>query len=303
MAYDPSLLHPSFRALIERAIAFAAQRGVRLVPVQGHRTEDEQAALYAQGRTAPGSIVTNAGPGQSLHNYGVAVDLVPADLINTPNWSPESPLWNVVGEAATAAGLEWGGNWNGFVDRPHVQMPVQGGWRTLQNLPRDQNGFVMLDAAPMRAPTQHGAPARAPATAPVPENSTAPTPAAPEMPQTPQPEPETPVMAVVRSLGEQMAARQQPEPAAAPERVQTSPLMAASDMENSRSELGQMRGFLLPEPETVSTAPQPMSLARDGVEGPLSALKKPDFGGQAGFSSMFRGARPAALGGGIRVRG
>ena len=37
---------------------------------QGLRTMVEQEALYAQGRTAPGAIVTNAQPGQSPHNPG-----------------------------------------------------------------------------------------------------------------------------------------------------------------------------------------------------------------------------------------
>lgn len=302
MAYDPSLLHPAFRSRIEQAIAWAAARGVTLVPVQGTRTEEEQAGLYAQGRTAPGGIVTNAGPGQSLHNYGVAVDLVPAELVNTPNWSPESPLWGVVGEAANAVGLEWGGNWDSFVDRPHVQMPDTGGWRTLQTLPRDQNGFVMLDAAPIRTPTQHGAPNRAPAG--VVPNAPQNTPQMAEnSPPQPVTEPETPIQAVVRSIGQQMAAREPAPAAETPAATQTGPLMATADLENSRSKLGQMKGFLLPEPETTATAPAPMNLAREGSDGPLGLLKKPEMGREQGFSAMFRGAKPAALGPSTRIRG
>lgn len=38
------------------------------------RTFQEQNALYAQGRTKKGNIVTNAKGGQSFHNYGVACD-------------------------------------------------------------------------------------------------------------------------------------------------------------------------------------------------------------------------------------
>ena len=43
----------------------------------GRRTMEEQAALYAKGRTAGGKIVTKAKPGQSYHNYGLAFDWVP----------------------------------------------------------------------------------------------------------------------------------------------------------------------------------------------------------------------------------
>lgn len=40
------------------------------------RTFAEQEALYAQGRTKPGKVVTNAKAGMSYHNYGLAVDIV-----------------------------------------------------------------------------------------------------------------------------------------------------------------------------------------------------------------------------------
>ena len=40
------------------------------------RTFAEQDALYAQGRTKAGSIVTKARGGQSYHNYGLAIDIV-----------------------------------------------------------------------------------------------------------------------------------------------------------------------------------------------------------------------------------
>lgn len=42
----------------------------------GYRSFAEQNKLYAQGRTAPGKIVTNAKGGQSNHNYGLAIDYV-----------------------------------------------------------------------------------------------------------------------------------------------------------------------------------------------------------------------------------
>lgn len=57
------------------------------------RTFAEQDALYAQGRTKPGSIVTYAKGGQSYHNFGLAVDIVLiADLDG--NGSYESASWD-----------------------------------------------------------------------------------------------------------------------------------------------------------------------------------------------------------------
>jgi peptidoglycan L-alanyl-D-glutamate endopeptidase CwlK len=42
----------------------------------GYRSKKEQNELYAQGRSKPGQVVTNAKAGQSYHNYGLAVDFV-----------------------------------------------------------------------------------------------------------------------------------------------------------------------------------------------------------------------------------
>lgn len=168
-------LHPAFREAVQRLLEEGRRRGLDLVVVQGHRTPEEQDALYAQGRTAPGQIVTQARGGQSLHNYGVSVDVVPRALIGTENWSPESPLWQQVGETARAVGLEWGGDWQGFVDRPHVQLAGTGGWRDLSALPRDAQGFVILPGqtgprAASAPPTPGAPPASAP---PIPARPTA----------------------------------------------------------------------------------------------------------------------------------
>lgn len=43
--------------------------------ISGTRTFDEQNKLYAQGRTSPGNVVTNARAGYSNHNFGIAWDV------------------------------------------------------------------------------------------------------------------------------------------------------------------------------------------------------------------------------------
>lgn len=117
-------LHPDFRTKLVVFEAELLKRNIRAVPVHGFRSLEEQAALYAKGRTAKGPRVTNAKPGQSAHNYGLAMDYVPFVGRRTYN---VKPLWWVkFGMAARAAGLEWGGSWKRFIDRPHVQMP---NWR------------------------------------------------------------------------------------------------------------------------------------------------------------------------------
>ncbi len=107
-------------------LSLAAGDSVR--STQGLRTIDEQNALYAQGRTAPGNIVTNARGGRSYHNFGLAIDIAP--IVNGAVNPREAPTARTVG-IGIALGWEWGGNWTTIVDRPHFQMT---GGRTLDQL-------------------------------------------------------------------------------------------------------------------------------------------------------------------------
>lgn len=113
---DPSL-HSRARAFLASALA----EGIELQITSGYRSHAAQAALYAQGRTAPGNIVTNARPGRSWHNHRLAFDVAPVDERGRPTWPSDVPLWDKIGALGEGAGLEWGGNWTSFVDRPHFQ--------------------------------------------------------------------------------------------------------------------------------------------------------------------------------------
>ena len=93
------------------------------------RTMAEQQALYDQGRSKPGKIVTWAKPGSSAHNYGLAFDFVPLRM-GKPVWGTKGAdldLWMRMGHLGETLGLEWGGRWK-KVDMPHFQIP---NWRTL----------------------------------------------------------------------------------------------------------------------------------------------------------------------------
>lgn len=71
-----------------------------------YRTFAEQEAIYAQGRTKPGAIVTNAKGGQSYHNYGLAVDIV---LIEDKdgNGSYESATWHITKDFDGDGSPDW----------------------------------------------------------------------------------------------------------------------------------------------------------------------------------------------------
>lgn len=116
-------LHPALTAAIRALVGDLERRAMTFEVVQGLRTFAEQDALYAQGRTAPGPIVTQARGGESNHNYGLAADLCPF-VDGRPDWNAPIKVWAALGTAAEARGLEWGGSWKKFLDKPHVQLPA-----------------------------------------------------------------------------------------------------------------------------------------------------------------------------------
>lgn len=88
------------------------------------RTAADQAALYAQGRTTPGQIVTWAKPGESLHETGQALDVVPL-RDGKCVWGTkgaDGELWHAIGAIGELAGLEWAGRWPARIrEFPHFQ--------------------------------------------------------------------------------------------------------------------------------------------------------------------------------------
>lgn len=86
------------------------------------RTEEEQARLYAQGRTAPGMIVTRTL--ESRHITGEAFDVRFAGTTVAAMYPNDGKLWELVGRAGERAGAEWGGRWL-HPDRPHFQVTAR----------------------------------------------------------------------------------------------------------------------------------------------------------------------------------
>lgn len=126
-------LLPVVREKAECMIAKCKSAGIDLLVTSTYRDHESQNALYAQGRTSPGKIVTNAKGGQSFHNYRCALDVVP--LINgKPVWDAKNPMWQEIGRLGKSCGLEWAGEWTRFKEFPHFQYT---GGLTLKDL---QNG-------------------------------------------------------------------------------------------------------------------------------------------------------------------
>lgn len=113
-------LHPVVKPLVETFIDNCRMADIDLLVTSTYRDSASQDALYAQGRTTPGQIVTNAKGGESFHNYRVAVDVVPI-RDGKCVWSSLDPVWIQVAALGKAAGLEWAGDWVRFKEYPHFQ--------------------------------------------------------------------------------------------------------------------------------------------------------------------------------------
>lgn len=114
-------LLPKVEAAATAALAECKAAGYNVLVTCTYRSDAEQNALYAQGRTKPGSKVTNAKAGQSLHQWRVALDLVP--MVNgKPEWSGRDPVWHKIAAIFKAHGFEWGYDWKTFREMPHFQM-------------------------------------------------------------------------------------------------------------------------------------------------------------------------------------
>ena len=126
------------------------------------RSFNEQSALYAQGRTklfdARGNRigkVTNADAGQSIHNYGLALDIILL-VDNDNNKTFESASYDMVADfdkdrkadwmevvnILKSNGWVWGGDWKSFKDAPHFQKDFGYTWRQLK-AKYDKKDFIV----------------------------------------------------------------------------------------------------------------------------------------------------------------
>jgi hypothetical protein len=113
------LLHSVLADRVRELFAKLAAEGHVFIVTQGLRSCEEQDALYAKGRTAPGAIVTKAQGGHSQHNFGLAVDVAPEEG-NVIDWNLAHPAWRRMLALAPSCKLAEGSAWRTFPDNPHL---------------------------------------------------------------------------------------------------------------------------------------------------------------------------------------
>lgn len=122
---DVKQLHPELQEKIKQLQELCVKEGLALGIGECLRTVAEQDELYAQGRTKPGAIITYARGTQyaSQHQWGIACDF----FKNVAGHAyDDEGFFRKVGALAKTIGLAWGGDWDGFVDMPHLYLPYWG---------------------------------------------------------------------------------------------------------------------------------------------------------------------------------
>ena len=125
-------VHQNVYKLAEELIRRCWKEDVFIVFTDGLRTFEDQAVIYGKGRSSyiykgkqygnpKVKKVSNAKPGTSFHNYGLALDFVTCDGYGKNIDWVVGPKWRRAAAIAKELGFTWGGDWNSFQDYPHLQ--------------------------------------------------------------------------------------------------------------------------------------------------------------------------------------
>lgn len=114
MINDLESLHPYFRDKVLDLMNACKKKGIELALVETYRTPTKQSEYRKMGRR-----YTRTKAGQSKHQYGLAVDIVP--IVNgVPQWK-NYKLWRKIGPIGERLGLRWGGRWRKLYDPCHFE--------------------------------------------------------------------------------------------------------------------------------------------------------------------------------------
>lgn len=149
---DLDALTPPVAIKAREVIRLCQQEGVDLLVYCTWRSPAEQARIYRKSRTwgqieekvqklredgydsladillqvGPqwgkiGDHKTYAGPGESWHQYGEAIDAVPLQH-GKPDWTAGSPAYRIYAHCCREVGLQHASDWSGWTEWPHAQL-------------------------------------------------------------------------------------------------------------------------------------------------------------------------------------
>jgi len=112
-------LLPEVQTKADLLIEMANNIGMKIRITEGYRTPERQAELYAQGRTKPGKIVTNAKPGESYHQSRKAFDVC---FIGSDPYPKDDRVWKTLADLALSIGLKSGYYFTTIKDSVHFEI-------------------------------------------------------------------------------------------------------------------------------------------------------------------------------------
>ena len=110
---DLDVLYPPFACSVIKLFAKARIEQLFVCLFETYRSQERQLELFNKGAT---KLKKNG-----MHHFGIAADLVFLDPEKNPSWD-DTYDWARLGKIGQDFGLEWGGSWNNFVDKPHFQL-------------------------------------------------------------------------------------------------------------------------------------------------------------------------------------
>lgn len=131
-------LHPKFQPVVAEFIKAVEDRtGYKVIITSAGRSIQEQAKLYEENSS-------NAKPGSSYHEFGMAVDINAQK--GTTVLKKSTPVADWVGSGIPAIakefGLRWGGDFTSYHDPVHFDWGVRYSIAYLQGKAREQYGPV-----------------------------------------------------------------------------------------------------------------------------------------------------------------
>ena len=121
---DISLLRADVEANCRLFVEECNKQGLPVLVTETVRDLEYQASLYAKGRTAPGSIVTNQKtPSFHSDKAGLAFDI--CKNVKGHEYD-DLAFFNRCGEIGKKIGFSRGGDWLSLQDKPHFQWDAGG---------------------------------------------------------------------------------------------------------------------------------------------------------------------------------
>ncbi len=114
MVADTEALHPYMAVLGNKLLEKCKEKGIDVRIAETYRTRTKQAEYYGMG---PGFTASAAG--QSKHQFGLAMDVVP--FVNGAAVWDNKVLFDKIGKIGEELGFRWGGRWKKPYDPGHFE--------------------------------------------------------------------------------------------------------------------------------------------------------------------------------------